>query len=121
MEFDQIYNDVLQLYPDIIDISNGQLMSETGDFDAPKLISSYEHAENIALSKGEWHSLVTWIIFQALHEMAKNHYIQGTRIFKKEIDKSKFRELLIENLQVEEYEDMLCEFAKYEKNKGTFK
>lgn len=29
MEFDEAYNDVLQSYPDIVDVSDGELTSET--------------------------------------------------------------------------------------------
>jgi len=121
MEFDQAYNDVLQSYPDIIDISDGKLVSETSGFDAPTLLSYYENAENVASSKGEWHSLIAWIIFQLLHATATEHYIQGKFIVKKEIDKGKFRELLVTNLQLEEYEEMFQEFVNYENRNGIFR
>jgi hypothetical protein len=120
MEFDEAYNDVLQSYPDIIDISDGELISETSGFNAPKLTSYYEHAELVKSSKGEWHSLITWIMFQVLHEAARNHYIQGKFVLKKEVDKARFRKLLITNLQTEEFEDMFKEFVAYENSNGIF-
>jgi hypothetical protein len=121
MEFDQAYNDVLQWYPDIIDISDGELILETGGFNAPKLIGYYEDVDKVASSKGEWHFLITWIIFQILHETAKDNYLQGKFIVRKEIDKGNFRMLLITNLQTKEFDDMFLEFLDYEKINGVFK
>ena len=120
MDFDQAYNDVLKSYPNNIDISDGELISETGGFNAPELISYYEHAELVISLKGEWHSLITWIIFQVLHETAKNYFIQGRLVFKKEVDKARFRELLVTNLQIEEFNDMFKEFIAYENSHGIF-
>jgi len=120
MEFDEAYNDVLQSYPDIIDVSDWELISETSGFNAPKLISYYEHAELIASSKGEWHSLIAWIIFQVLHETARNHFVEGIFVLKKEVDKGRFRDFLIVNLQTEEFADMFEEFIAYENNSGIF-
>jgi hypothetical protein len=120
MELDEMYNDVLRSYPDIIDVSDGELISETSGFDVPKLFSYYEHAELIASSKGEWHSLIAWIIFQVLHETAWNHFIKGVFVLKKEVDKGRFRELLIDNLEAEGFADMFQEFIAYENKMGIF-
>lgn len=116
-----MYNDVLQSYPNIIDISDGKHSFETADFYAPRLWSYYEDAENVAAKNGEWHSLIAWILYQVLHGTARDHYLQGKFIFTKEIDKDRFRELLITNLQIQEFEDMFNEFTEYEKINGIFK
>lgn len=121
MEFEKVYKDVLKYYPSDIDISDGKIVSETDGFDSLNLISSYDEAEKVASLAGEWESLITWIIYQVLHETAIIQFAKKKYVVEIEINKSRFRELLIENLRTEGYEDMYLEFLEYEKVKGDFK
>ena len=53
--------------------------------------------------------------------MAIVQFVEKENVIDRKIDRSRFRELLIENLKTEGYEEMYLEFLNYEKIKATFK
>jgi len=121
MELEKLYNGVLEYYPGQIDISDGNFVSETNGFNSVNLFSSYEAAEEAVSLAGEWHSLINWVIYQVLHEIAINQFVKDKSINRKALNKNRVRDLLIENLKTDGYEDMYLEFIEYEKVYGLFK
>lgn len=120
MFLEKEYNDVLNYYPNQINISDGKLDNETGSFHSGYLTSYYDNAEELASLAGEWQSLINWVIYQVLHTHSKAKFKEKRYDIEKEINRPRFRELLIENLKTEGYEDMYNEFLQYEKENGTF-
>lgn len=110
MDFEKIYNNVLGFYPDRIDISDGEIISETNGYDSCNLTSIYNNADKLACKCDEWHILVAWVLYQTLHETAMAEFIKHNFSLEIRIDKNRFKELLVKNLSLEGYEDMYEEF-----------
>nr|WP_315423247.1 hypothetical protein [uncultured Pedobacter sp.] len=118
MNLKKIFREALELYPTFIDISDGELILdvEGQGFMSRKFVGLYEIAEDIAKSKGDWHELFVWIIFQTLHEKAKNSFKQNIFTITREVDQNMFMNFLKLNLKEDGYENMLRDFAEYEKS-----
>lgn len=117
MNLKNIYNEVFAMFPERINISDGKLvMTIDGEgFQSPNFNRVCEIAEDRASLKEEWYSLFVWIMSQVLHGKAQEAFGQGIFEIDNNIDKKRFREFLIHNLQQDGYDDMMNEFLDYEK------
>lgn len=113
MNFDKLYNEALEMWPDNIDISDGQANEQGILF--KNLSDIWHNIEAIAKERGEWYDLMTWIIFSNFHRAAKNSFLKGDYSINKEnISSHDVKVDLIKNLKEPDYEDMLEAF--FEKN-----
>src|SRR5690606_9185832 len=108
-----LYNEALGLWPDTIDISDGRSLEDGILFS--RLNRIWYDVENLATPKGEWHQLMTWVIFSTFHSIAKQKFFEGKHVIcKKDIVAADVRKILLENLEYNaEYKDMLTVFLKY--------
>jgi hypothetical protein len=109
MKFEELFNESIELWPDEVDISDGK---EVGNGILFKRLSSVWNAVEVkAKLKGEWYDLMTWIIFANLHDIAKQQIIKNRSTIKKaHLNIDKVKHDLVENLQMDEYSDMLIDF-----------
>ena len=99
------------LWPEKIDISDGELMGNGVLFKQLSLV--WNEVEAISKLKGEWYELMAWIIFGNLHDIAKHQFQEGGNVIEKtQISINKIKQDLIENLNEEDYKDMLNDFIK---------
>ncbi len=98
MKFSRIFRETKLLWPKVIDISDGKLYPGNGGY-FPKLSKMWDEAEIRADSWNEWHQLMVWCIFSALHKLACESFkLNLDSISMQNIDKwyvqSKFQENL---------------------------
>jgi hypothetical protein len=111
MEFNQLFNESIILWPDEIDISDGKVTGTGVRFG--KLSETWNNAEVKAKLLGEWYDLMTWIIFGNLHDLAmQNLHSKNQIISLKQIDFDQVKIDLHKNLQMEDYQDKLLEFQR---------
>ena len=120
MDFEKIYNEVLAMYPVKIDISDGKLIEEIGGFLSQNFSKIYEQVDYNATLKGEWHSLMAWVIFQVLHEEAQKLFLKNIFQIGKSVDRKLVRKFLVTNLEQEGYREMKGQFLDFERNHGLF-
>lgn len=108
MNFNELYKQASELWPNQIDISDG-VSSGNGFF--TELARLWNKAEFDAKGINEWLELMTWVIYVNLHTLAKERLgTEFTYITINDLDKEKVIGTLLENLRSEGYESMLEEF-----------
>ncbi|WP_294351045.1 hypothetical protein [Sphingobacterium sp.] len=111
MNFEELYNKALSFWPETISISDGRLSNDSLMFENLNLVWDIVEAETQEL--GDWHQLMTWIIFTNFNKIAKLNYANKVFLVSRDqINKSDVRARLIENLKMEEYKDMYDEFLE---------
>ncbi len=111
MDFNKLYDESIELWPDEIDISDGKVLTNGVVFN--ELSSIWTIVEKKAVKMGEWYDLMTWVIFSNFHHQSKLNWIENIKIVrKKDIRKEKVKNDILQNLQTEGYEDMLKEFTQ---------
>ncbi|RZK43389.1 MAG: hypothetical protein EOO90_03780 [Pedobacter sp.] len=111
MKFEELYNEAVKMWPEVIDISDG-VVAENGIL-FKRLSSIWNEVELIAKSKGEWYDLMSWIIFANLHDMARHQLQHGlSTVDMANMSKDNVRTDLIENLGGDDFKDMLEEFIQ---------
>lgn len=98
MRFSQLYNSTLALWPDCIQIDDGELIGDEGGY-FPKLNKVWGEVEQKSRSISEWHGLMVWAIYGTLHSIAKRKINQGFKeILLKEIDAQEVENIFRQNL-----------------------
>ncbi|RZK39854.1 MAG: hypothetical protein EOO90_17375 [Pedobacter sp.] len=109
MKFAELYKKSMELWPDVIDISDGEIAGNGTLF--KNLSSVWNEVEFVSKAKGEWYDLMAWIVFGNLHDLARHHLLNGINKLKKtDVNEDKIKQDLLENLQAEDYRDMLEDF-----------
>lgn len=112
MKFDDIFNKVLEYWPEDIDISDGKYFEEDNGFGSSNLSRTWNKVEIEVGETDEWKALMVWTIFTVLHDVAIESYLKDIYTIKiKEIDTKKFKNRFLEHLKVEGYENMLKEYV----------
>ena len=112
MRTTEIFIRALKYWPSEIDISDGEVISETNGFLSENLSFAWNEAEKKA-EKNEWDDLSVWIIFGLLHNRAKIDFKKGTnKVYLSQVNIDDFKVNLYEALQNEGYESMLLEYIK---------
>lgn len=71
MKFIDIYNRIINLWPETIDISDGYPVGNDG-FNFPSFNKIYDNIEDtIDVEKDHWGNLAVWAFSQAFHQTAK--------------------------------------------------
>lgn len=111
MIFKEIYEMSLKYWESSIDISDAKIIDETNGFHSLNLSNSWNKAEGKVIN--DWDDLMVWIIFQELHNIAKENFIKGEFTLKlNEIKEARVEKRCFEALHNEGYGDMLAEYIK---------
>lgn len=111
MKFEELYKKSMELWPEVIDISDGEIAENGVLF--KNLSSVWNEVEIISKLKGEWYDLMTWIIFGNLHDMARHQLQEGRNVIEiAHLNIENVKHDLIENLNRDDYRDMLDDFIK---------
>lgn len=112
MEFEKLYEDSLELWPDKIDISEAIILDDQS-IRYPNLSSIWDKVEDESTALGEWHDLMSWINFCGFAKAADKAHKEGRNVVEKDkLDRVYIKNRLIQNLREEGYEDMLESFLK---------
>lgn len=114
MHFNSLLAECLALWPPVVDLSDGYLTPH-GGFASPHLHAAWVHAETAAEAQGEWHALLTWLIFKSVHRAARNnflHHVPHIATAAVKHDLAAVRNDLLENLREPEYADLLSEYVR---------
>jgi hypothetical protein len=100
MNFSRALNESLRFWPESIDISDGTITNDGGNF--PQLSAVWCEAEEMGTRWSEWHQLSIWAIFCGLHRMARVNFKEGNfTLEKRALDRAyletKFAESLLNN------------------------
>ena len=112
MHFHSLLTACLPLWPNVIDLSDGH-HTPLGGFYSKGLLRAYSEAEHQAQSLGEWPELMTWVLYQQLHRLAKQAFT--AQLYQLERDAllqqlEAVRIALLANLQMSGYENMLADY-----------
>jgi hypothetical protein len=111
MNFKEIYSKCTLVWPESIDLSDGELIEETKGFYSENLSLAWDRAEELVTD--EWQSLMVWIFYQELHKKAIEYFMLGRHSLKvASIDLSILEHSYIDTLNEEGYEKMLNQFDK---------
>lgn len=69
VKFTALFNQTAKLWPDRIEIADGELRDDDGGY-FPTLSKSWNEAETNGNSIGPWHGLMVWAQFCGLHQAA---------------------------------------------------
>lgn len=119
MDFEKIYQECLELFPEEINISDGHVIPEVEGFLSMNLNNVFDNADNVLSQISDWHNLVSWVISQVLHIKARKAFMANKFVINKGIDRKDFRRLLMMNLEQEDYEIECQEFFAFEKEHGS--
>ena len=114
MHFNGLFAECLALWPPVVDLSDGSLTPHAG-FASQHLSAAWGHAETAAEEQGEWHALITWVIFKSVHRLARKNFLHHVpQVVTAAVihDLTAMREDLLENLRQPEYADMLREYLR---------
>lgn len=107
MRFEIMLRDGMNLYPSEIDISDGYFTTLNG-FCSQHLIDAWEKAEKQAESISEWHALISWNLYQVMHEAAKECFRNNVFCLRTaDINPESVRKYLEQHLKETGYEHML--------------
>lgn len=110
MKIEQILIDVLDYWPNKVDVSDGELIHKTNGYISKNLSIAWNYAEKRAQGN-DWHELGVWVIYGLLHSIAKSNFgenIQTLSLSKITIDM--FKTNYLKQLQHESYQDMLSQY-----------
>lgn len=111
MKFEELYNNSMELWPEVIDISDGEIVENGVLFKELSLV--WHEVEASSKLKGEWYDLMAWVVFKNLHNIAKRKLQErGSAIEKTKVNRDKIKHDFIANLQEEDYRDMLDDFVR---------
>lgn len=115
MKFDTLYQQCLALWPDEVEIYDGERNEfDHNDISFVRLSLTYDRVAAEAIEFGEWYDLMTWVIFKNLHAMAKVGFKRKqATIITSAIDHAQVKADLVDNLKQPGYETMLAEFERY--------
>lgn len=96
-KFDKIYQEVVSLWPEEIDVKNKIISGETAAH-IPNLIACYDKIDKAVYEKDDLYGLVNWAIFKALHRLARGldsdvvwpHHLRKNDIFTLCVENEKF-------------------------------
>jgi hypothetical protein len=116
MQFNDLFVECLALWPPVVDLSDSSL-TPNGGVRCPHLNAAWGHAETAAEPQGEWHALMTWLLFKSLHRLrlARNsflHHVPQVTTAAVKRDLAAVRKDLLENLREDEYADMLSKYRR---------
>jgi hypothetical protein len=80
MNFETIYNQINQLFPEQVDISDGRFVQGTTGFHSQNLIDTWNAAEEKSESTAEGY--FTWAMYCLLHQLAKQAFREGNLTIK---------------------------------------
>lgn len=104
MKFSEYLESNLRLWPETIDISDGELLPGDGGL-FPNLSSIWEGVERKTEAEGEIESLMTWAVFCGLHERAIELRKKKVLVLdKRTIDLAVVREMFNESFYLPENE-----------------
>lgn len=111
MEFEVLYNRIIVLWPESIDISDGCPTGDSG-FRFPTLSECWDDAEEkIDPLVDPWGNIGVWAFFQAFHETAKKGFQEGETVLStREVSKESINERIIENLNAGDWEQERSEY-----------
>ncbi|MFA1771248.1 hypothetical protein ACD591_08090 [Rufibacter glacialis] len=75
MDFETIYNEINQLFPEQLDISDGRFVQGTIGFHSQNLIDAWNAAEEESESTAEGYFI--WAMYCLLHQLAKKAFRKG--------------------------------------------
>lgn len=108
---DQLYEQSILYWPELIDISDGKFVPETNGFKFERLSKAWDGAESKAKGN-EWSELSAWIIFRLLHKIAENKFNSKIVVLRpSELSVESFKQDLLNELQNRGYEEMLTEIS----------
>lgn len=82
MKFEDLYNRIIELWPEEVDISDG-FPSEGNGFTFPTLSKINSQIEDtIDCENDHWGNIGAWAFFQAFHEIAKTMKAKGDKTLK---------------------------------------
>ncbi|QXE91223.1 hypothetical protein KP001_01390 [Geomonas subterranea] len=82
MKFEELYNRIIELWPEEVDISDGFPSGENG-YMFPTLSRIKNQIENsIDFENDHWGNVGAWAFFQAFHETAKKMKTKGEKTLK---------------------------------------
>jgi len=112
MQFHNLYNRIIKLWPEEIDISDGYPTSEKG-FMFPTLSSYWGVAEEeIDHSIDHWGNVGVWSFFQAFHNAARELYDNGEKCLKtKDVSKNEIDKRIRSNIEPEEWQELLDKYV----------
>ena len=97
MKFTLLFNETVKLFPSTICIRKGNLLSDNGGY-FPELSTAWDEAEIKAKEIGDWHSLMVWAIYGALHDQAISNFKNDLKeIETSKIDKNKAQSIFSES------------------------
>ena len=117
MEFIELYNRIIDLWPEKIDISDGYPAGQ-GGFMFPTLSRiHYEIEKSIDHEKDHWGNIGVWAFFQAFHETAKmikadEGKTLNTRIVPKELIDKKVESNLAPSKWGDDWADLRREYRR---------
>ena len=101
------------MWPPVLNISDGVYVGE--GFRSEYLVVAWSKAELAASLGGEWHELMTWILYKNLHTIARESFANQTYTFTTATLKERVAQVsadLLENLREPAYEEMLAAYQR---------
>jgi hypothetical protein len=113
MEFIELYDSMIELWPEEIDISDGYPTGENG-FMFPTLSKIHDEIENrINHEKDHWGNVGVWSFFQAFHDRAKELREAGETTLKtRDVSKTDIDNCIKSNLEPSKWGDDWAEERK---------
>ncbi len=112
MKFSVIFNRVKKHWPDKINIANGEILSNKGDYFSD-ISKAWDKAEAAFNPDDDWHGLMTWSMFKVIKCKARNDFPKKKKsVSINAIDIKEFEKEYFKDLHVEGYEDMLDEYIR---------
>lgn len=110
-KFDEKFIEVLLLWPEEIDISNGKIIGDNG-FYSENLSIVWNHVESEIGQSDAWKDMLVWSIYGYLHKEARDSFINGTyKLYPRKIRRDSIFVIFHQNLiYAEGYDDVLLEF-----------
>lgn len=112
MKFETIYNSIINLWPEEIDISSGKLMGDEGGI-FPDLAEAHDRIKKEVGIQDPWKDLMVWTMFQEFHAQCRKLLkSKSYKLFPKIIDKNLLKRRYAKNLEVDEWREFLKDYER---------